>query len=204
MRVARILLLAVVLLVPAAGAKGGPSTPFAFAVEHTSVALIVEQQSVQFGFPDSGQELWVRNPTVGVGVQSCGWDRDDNQDNVGRGDLPAGTVTGSVCVISDGTDFLGHMDHVDAYVRSGRQLLVSLTDSLGNSWPLTVDHVQGGWSYRACLPDTVPGPFPLIPDSNGGVGRRVDYLLAITATQKTRDVYALLKFGTTGTQAPCP
>jgi hypothetical protein len=195
------------------GALAAPS-PLTINRSWTSHAYIVEQESPDWRYPNNGYNLWqcthdgtFEEYQAGTGIEHpdncvhnptpCLWDVDDLDYDSGWGFLKAGaTATGSKCVIADDGNgrpggWGGDRKTVEAHVYAPvSSLTVRLTDSRGHLWT-AVPVAQGKnlYRYSICETEDEPGPFEIIPDSNGGTGLRIDYTLSVTAgSRNVRDV----------------
>lgn len=183
--------LAAVLSMPAI-ARG--NEPLQLVTDHRSVACNVEQQTIRWygqghlSDPCPG-EFVVNNPT------GCPWDIDDSWSMVDTsGSIATGqTVTATFCGVSDGT----HRAPVDAAVRAKHdKLTVRIDASDGRSWVAVPVRDGNEYEYTACGDNFLPAPHPEVPDSNGGQGTLVTYVLTIAApTRGANNVFALLKYG---------
>lgn len=181
------------------GAK--PSTNLTFTRNSVDHQQPVEQQSANFFYNNCGgnpnnpacdPSTWVYNPT------NCDWDLDDHESWVATGDIPANTtVSANSCQVSDGLISYGHWESFQASVSTNiPNLLVKVTNDFGDSWTLTpVSIGKGQYNYVLCGYQNRPGPYPTIPDSNGGYGFIVTYTLSITTTKAAQNVYAVYQHG---------
>jgi hypothetical protein len=174
------------LALPASGAPVNSPLSFRLAWGY-EVDDVIEQQSFQYGFPNSGQAQWIHNPTYlaasqGIDNFRCLWDADDHEGYQALGHLGGGKSTSvSSCQVADGfTSFTGDPKQiqVDVYAPSA-SLSVSLANSEGVSWQATPTPLGAGYEYLLCLQDQTPGPYPIVTDSNGGIGKFVTYTLSV-------------------------
>ncbi|HSX23496.1 MAG TPA: hypothetical protein VLE74_00115 [Candidatus Saccharimonadales bacterium] len=153
----------------------------------------VEQESPNFFFCGGSQgpikcafdqSTWVRNPT------SCVWDVDDYIDRSGTGNVAGGTTaTDTTCLIADSyTNYGGDRKTIEVNISSSSSnLQVSLVNSNGVKWAATPVAQKRGYLYALCIKDPTAGSmtFPVLANSNGGTGQRVDYTLSIYNPNKT-------------------
>ncbi len=215
------LLLSVLLLLAILGTSGdvvsaakfGPAS-FAFNLTITQRDTAVQQETPCYWttcHDDPSQ--WVINNT------NCVWDVDETTLLQGsRGDLdPYTTAVGSVCAIADGLyNSFGDDPHVLGVLlwATSSDLVVSLTASAGNpdnqaSLAPVWDPSVRMYRYHWCAPNGVdpPGPYPSVPDSNGGWGYRDDLSLSVTnpTKNKVRNISGWLGVGAgTYTTIDCP
>lgn len=199
-------LLALPLAAPAI-AKGQPPQPLEFRYMGGQVNDPVEQQSPNFfrckhepPLEPCDSRTWVVNPLGGV---PCAWDVDDHFIHQGYGYVEAGgRVRGSMCVVADQYDNFGGDDHMlfaSVYAPED-SLTVTLTNDRGVARPLEPVPDGNGYRWYVCHVDHTPGPYPEIPDSNGGTGLPVTYTLDVVAGSRTvRSIYATLEHPLVGT-----
>ena len=173
----------------------------------------VEQQSPNFFYICHNEKsapypcdpsLWVTNPTT------CDWDVDDSSDQTGQGDLvPGGSAATDRCVISDGfIHYTGDKHQITAWViAKSPNLVVTLTSDYGTfKTAVPVQREDRWYNYIICHVDKTPGPYPIIPDSNGGIGVPATYTMSVmNPTNRTiRDVWASMLTGFWGAWGrPC-
>ena len=168
--------------------KAAKPAPFTFSGGYGGLC-VVEQWTVRLYGSDHihdacpGPEV-VNNPT------GCTWTRDDSWALRGYGDI-AGTVSGSVCDVADGTAVYGRT--VDASVIAKSYLAVTLSTSDGRSWAMPAVRDGNGYTYTACTRNDPPGPYAPVEGSNGGYGNPITYTLTIEG--RARDVRALIDVG---------
>jgi hypothetical protein len=185
-------LLAVMGAVALAAALSFPANagnePLVFARDSIQRDQPVEQQSPDFFFgPGTHPETWVNNPTP------CSWDVDDHESLVGTGNVAA-SVSGSLCVVSDGLYSFAHYEVAQVSVHAATDnLTVTLSNDFGQSWVIPALGSGHSFTYVLCIAQIRPGPYPTIPDSNGGYGFIVTYTLTIATTKAAHGVYAILQ-----------
>jgi hypothetical protein len=209
--------LCVALMAPQPAIAGQPQ-PLTFYGATWSLNDPVEQESPNFFYCggslgplwcDFDPSTWVTNPT------GCAWDVDDILVRRGYGDLASGdTASDSICLIADShINFGGDPHIIDVWLVAPMDSLeVTVTNTAGVTWVLTPVERKHDYLYGACFYDTVAQrdqTYPVVPDSNGGTGTRVDYRLTVTNPGRTvRSVTAYEEVrGTTppGSSAvPCP
>jgi hypothetical protein len=124
-------------------------------------------------------------------AEHCTWDVDDHAGISDWGYLNSGvTIIYPRCYVADSAGNHGGDDKIfDVFVWApSKNLNVQLTDTLGNVYTPTPVANGNGWAWIICAREHLNGPFALIPNSNGGIGLRVDGNLTITATKKTNGV----------------
>lgn len=203
----------VAVLLGTSGALAAGPQPLTMQDDFVQLQDPVENQSPEWDYASNGYNMWqcthdgtfeeylagggtthadncVHNPT------RCIWDADDYYAKEGYGYLAAGaTVTATLCIIADqhvdGGGYSGEDKTADVWVYSpAKTLTVRMTDSTGQTWLASPVPNGSGWDYIICYRRDEPGPFPEIPNSNGGHGLQFDYTLSITATKKTNAVVA--------------
>lgn len=173
------------------------ATAFPISASGSDIQNPVEQESPNFfdnncgidpANPACDPSTWVRNPTA------CIWDVDDWDDAFTTTAVINGTLTVSLCVIADEFDsYAGDNKRWGAKVVSKSSALdIHVTSSLRETWlsgpPVKVDH--GQFAYEVCGGEMrdhaypTQGPFDAIADSNGGVGKRIDFTLSVTSPKK--------------------
>ena len=127
---------------------------------------------------------------------------DDETDNQGTGTVAAGsTVSATLCHVIDKDAIPGGVagdpSRIEVDVLAPKNgLTVVLSNSFGQSVPVQPAAVSGGFEWKFCGHAYTPGPYPAIPNSNGGVGLQTDWTLSITAgSQSVRSVFAVLQEG---------
>lgn len=146
----------------------------------------------------------------------CAWNDQDNIVNLGDGSL-AGSTSNTICLVSDFDDS-SHSQYPKAILykvyAASDTLDVSLTNDMGNTWhapPSTIENNQRVW--QMCVADPVAdaaninestiSTLPIVPNSNGGHGKIVNYTLHLTSTKgTTRKVVAYFEVAQTGDGAP--
>jgi hypothetical protein len=188
----RFVLAAVVALLgfTTSSAGAAQSSPFSWGqypvADHTSGYI-----DTQGSWPSGPEEKWVVNPTP-----LCPWGDQSYVDWGGNGTIAAGeTVLGDVCLISD----YGYGSNVSTYnypkqvafrvTAPSNSLSISLSDDAGHSWAGPAPEPYGsGWRWQLCVQDkeavgtteaSLPLYYSLIPESNGGYGRRLHFQLRI-------------------------
>jgi len=184
-----------------------PPRALAFAVDHLQIQDIVEQQSPDYFLNDQNPfycthdldgtphpDTCVHNPT------DCGWGPDDSESRTGTGLVTAGsTISTTMCIVWDGSVSSGVNKHIfKAFVNApSLGLTVTLSDSHGNSWQANPVAMGNGYRWTICHNDQTPGPYPTIPDSNGGYGVIVTYTFTVAGLSKNvRNVNAVAQTGT--------
>lgn len=184
----RLIVLVAVLLVAAAPVRAAGLSYTLLGSDRQSP---VEQESPDFFFNENNTyycthnadgtlhpDTCVHNPTP------CIWDVDDYSSDIGSGDVPASSsITDTKCIIADGFNNYGGDDkHIQFYVSAKTaSLTVTVSDSVGGLWiAVPVAGSRGTYTYVICTREHYPGPYPMVPDSNGGTGQRIDYTATIT------------------------
>ena len=174
----------------------------AFHSDHSYIHPVVEQQSpnyyenncaVDTTRPVCDQSLWVNNTT------GCVWRATDDGASVTGTGYVQGSVSGSVCMISDWEAFPNWGGEpipvsVGVYAPSDT-LRVTLSNNLGVSWNVPAVPNGRDFQYVLCAHDNTPGPYPPVPGSNGGIGTRVLWTVTVTSVKRTSNVRATLQVG---------
>jgi hypothetical protein len=213
-RIAAIAAMAVAAGLATCGTAAAAPGPLAFSLMENQISSVVEQQSPTYfyapcsngaGGPENcDPSTWVTNP---FSDEPCVWDVDDHFLMSGAGNVNAGaTATGRICMIADGDTVIGdpsqdHMLRATVWAPSST-LTVTLRNDHGAAITMAPQaDGKNGWRYYACVVDHTPGPYPAIAGSNGGVGVKVHWQLAVTAGARTvKGVYAMLEHPLIGTQ----
>lgn len=206
---------------PAAAAPSG-SGAVRYATERQHYLSPVDGQ----GCWDCATPWYVVNPTVTAdwyyGEPACAWNDQDDMLRVGSGYVdPSAPSTDRLCLISDLTSAPGitnrpHSIYVNVYAPQNT-LQVGLANDVGDRWTAGPPVPSGsGWLWRLCVRDPVAdragitstaglGFWPVIPDSNGGRGQRVEYSLTLASPgRRTRSVSASFEIAGTGSVAAAP
>ncbi len=175
----------------------------------------------------------ILNPLDGEGTPTspvyntthCAWNDQDNIVNLGNGNLD-GSTSNNICLVAD-YNGLQHPQYpkvilFNVYAASD-SLDVSLTNDAGNSWHVPVSISSGNQRlWQMCVIDPVAesigvsnetelSSLPIIPGTNGGTGKIVNYTLHITSLKgTTRKIVAYFEIGPRGNtiprtvNTPCP
>lgn len=146
----------------------------------------------------------------------CAWNDQDNFVNSWSGSL-TGSTSNTMCLVADYDDSAHGQYPKDILFKvyaASDSLDVSLTNDAGNTWqspPSTASGSQRLW--QLCVSDPVADAanvseanlsyWPIIPGTNGGRGKIVNYTLRITSAKgTTRKVNVQFEIAQSGDAAP--
>lgn len=178
----KLLVAAASLIVLLSAAVAGASNPPPFNWNRVSTLML---QSL-----DTPGNIGAYNTT------GCVWNDEDYQLDTAGGKLAAGqSSTDTLCLVTDMCHDGACPHTVQVQVANSSQVLnVQLSDTNGNVWiasPVkgsTLQPAVKGYVWQLCVADplwNVYTNWPVIPDTNGGVGIITHYTLTVTASKTT-------------------
>jgi hypothetical protein len=195
-------------LAVAVAAEGQPPQPIATSTDMSGHEWYISPLDTQGCGPAGDPSCQVFNRTASALGDKCAWNDQDSILRAGGGYVE-GTFTDRLCIVADYDGSYGPANELypkGIYVNVSAPadtLAVSLDNDAGAHWDAGASVPDGNRRlWRVCVTDTVADGRPLsewpeVPDSNGGRGQLVEYMLSVASlTSRTRDVYSRFEVAT--------